>query len=159
MPIRRVVTGFDAAGAPTVLFDGAAPGEMQFPPAVGGSAVDLWCSEVVPVDTTSTDDPTDGTPFELMPAGALFRIIELEPGEHAPLWHTTATVDFNYVAAGEATVLLGDDGAVVEEITLSAGDTLVHRGPRHAWVNRGPEVCRLVSACVAATLPEGVHPG
>ena len=158
MDVRRVVTGFGDDGEATVLFDGDAPARIDMPPAVGASAVDLWRSDTVPLDTTSATDPTEA-PFALMPPGSLFRIIEFAPGDHQPLWHATASVDFNYVASGEVTVLLGDEGAVTEEVHLRAGDTFVHRGPRHAWVNRGTEPCRLVCASVAATLPDGFTPG
>lgn len=158
MAVRRVVTGFAADGSAAVLFDGPAPAEVHLPPEVGATLVDLWRSDTVPLDTASTSDSTAGD-FALMPPGALFRIIDLEPGTSAPLWHTTASVDFTYVASGEVTVRLGDEGAVTQEIHLAAGDTFVHRGPRHAWVNRGNEVCRLVCASVAATLPDGVEPG
>lgn len=157
MSIRRVVTGFDTGGTATVLFDGPAPGAMDLPPEAG-SVVDLWRSDAVPLDTTTTDDPTDGAGFVLMPPGSLFRVMEMPPGSDRPFWHTTPTVDFTYIAAGEATLLLGDEGNVTHEITLQTGDTLVHRGPHHAWVNRGSEVCRLISACVAASLPPDVQP-
>jgi hypothetical protein len=56
-------------------------------------------------------------------------------------------------------VLLGDEGAVTDEIHLLAGDTFVARGPRHAWVNAGGNTLRIVSACVAASLPEGIEAG
>ena len=158
MSIRRVVTGFTADGSPTVLFDGPAPAEMTLPPEVGASLVDLWRSDSLPLDTVDRADATDVT-FELMPAGSLFRVIDLQPGTQAPMWHTTASVDFNYVASGEVSVLVGDEGADPIEVSLRAGDTFVHRGPRHAWLNRGDEVCRLVCTSVAASLPPGVSPG
>ncbi|MFV0316825.1 MAG: cupin domain-containing protein [Microthrixaceae bacterium] len=157
MEIRRVVTGFDGERA-AVLYDGPAPATVDMPSGVGASAVDLWKSPSIPLDTTSPDDPTTTTPFELMPSGALFRIIDLEPGDHTPLWHTTASVDFNYVVSGTVKVLLGDEAAVTDEVHLTAGDTFVHRGPRHAWVNSGEEVCRLVCSSVAAELPPDVQP-
>ncbi len=158
MSIRRVVTGFTPAGKPTVLFDGPAPAEMAMPPEVGATLVDLWRSDAVPLDTTSTGDAT-GAEFVLMPAGSLFRVIDLEPGTVNPLWHTTASVDFNYVVAGAVTVLIGAEGDVPIEVHLEAGDTFVHRGPRHAWVNRGAQPCRLVCASVVADLPPGVTAG
>lgn len=158
MSIRRVVTGFDETGAPTVLFDGAAPAETALPPEVGATLVDLWRSESLPLETTSTGDAT-AADFALMPPGSLFRVIDLEPATAEPLWHTTASVDFTYVASGRVTVLVGDEGTEPIEIELAAGDTFVHRGPRHAWVNRGDEPCRLVCTSVAATLPAGVEAG
>jgi hypothetical protein len=149
MAIRRVVTGRDGTRGPVVLFDGPAPAETVMPPEVGATLTDLWRSDTVPLDTLATDDATAGA-FELMPAGALFRVIDLEAGTREPLWHATASVDFNYVVTGQVTVLLGDEGGPVTEIDLAAGDTLVHRGPRHAWVNRGTSTCRLVCSSIAA---------
>ena len=159
MGIRRVVTGFDADGNGVVLSDGEAPAEMELPAAVGATLVDVWKSQEVPLHTTSAVDPTTTSEFQLMPPGSLFRVIDLEPGDHTPMWHTTASVDFNYVVSGEVTVLLGEEGAVTDEVQLAAGDTFVHRGPKHAWVNRGDEVCRLVCTSVSALLPPGVVPG
>jgi quercetin dioxygenase-like cupin family protein len=51
----------------------------------------------------------------------------------APGMHTTATVDFEVVLSGSATLEL-DDGAMV---TLHAGDTVVQNGTRHRWANPG----------------------
>ena len=157
MEIRRVVTGYDDARRPAVLSDGPAPASVELPPAVGAALVDLWRSASLPLGTTGTDDPTTGA-FDLMPAGCLFRIIELEPGHHDPLWHTTATVDFVYVASGEVTVRYGDATEPDGQVVLHAGDTVVQRGLPHAWVNDGPAPCRLVNVSVAATLPPGVAP-
>lgn len=159
MAIRRVVTGFDEQGRGVVLSDGPAPAEMQLPAAVGAQLVDLWKAQELPLHTTSAIDPTTTSEFQLMPPGCLFRVIDLEPGDHAPMWHTTASVDFNYVVSGEVTVLLGDEGAVTDRVRLSAGDTFVHRGPKHAWHNTGRGPCRLVCTSVAAQLPPGVEVG
>ncbi len=111
MEIRRIVTGYDDAGRPTVCSDGPAPAVVDLPPEVGASIVDLWRSDTLPLGTVGAADPTVDAPFTLMPPGSLFRVIELAPGEHAPLWHTTASVDFVYVASGTATLLHGDPDA------------------------------------------------
>lgn len=157
MQVRRVVTGFDSAGSPKVVSDGVAGATVELPPAVGASLVDLWRSDSVPLPTSGDEDPTKDE-FALMPAGSLFRIIELAPGDHSPMWHTTASVDFIYVASGEVTMLHGDE-TTPEETRFDAGDTIVQRGIRHAWVNRGAVTCRLINTSVAATLPPGVEVG
>jgi hypothetical protein len=156
MEIRRVVTGYDERGAPTVVFDSLASAVVDLPPAVGASLVDLWRSDSLPLATVGNDDPTTGE-FALMPSGSLFRVIDLAPGDHQPMWHTTASVDFIYVARGEATLLYGAESSP-NELTLATGDTIVQRGIAHAWTNRGADVCRLVNVSVAATLPEGLRP-
>ena len=156
MQIRRVVTGYRTSGDPGVVMDGPAPAVVELPPDVGASLVDLWRSDVLPLSTVGSDDATAGA-FTLMPAGCLFRVIELHPGDHAPLWHTTASVDFIYIASGTATLLHGVPDAP-SVLTLAAGDTIVQRGIPHAWVNRGTELCRIVNVSVAATLPDGITP-
>jgi hypothetical protein len=152
-----VVTGYDASNAPAVFSDGDAPAVVDLPAEVGASMVDLWRSDSLPLDTVGGDDPTLGAAFALMATGTLFRIIDLDPGDHAPLWHTTASVDFIFVAAGDATMLFGDPEAP-DSRTLATGDTIVQRGIHHAWVNRGIDTCRIVNVSVAAVLPEGIAP-
>jgi len=130
MEIRRSVTGYDERGAPTVVFDSFASEAVDLPPGVGASLVDLWRSDSLPLATSGNDDPTTGE-FALMPSGSLFRIIDLAPGDHKPLWHTTASVDFIYIARGEATLLYGAE-SIPHELTLATGDTIVQRGIAHA---------------------------
>ena len=156
MDIRRVVAGYGDDGIPAILSDAPAPAVVDLPPAVGASLVDLWRSESLPLTAAGRDDPTLAE-FALMP-GCLFRVIDLAPGEHAPLWHTTATVDFNYVVSGEVTFLHGAEDAP-SAVVVRAGESVVVRGIRHAWSNRGPATCRLVCSSVAAVLPAGVEPG
>lgn len=144
--IRRVVVGPESTGGTRVLSDGPAPAVTELPSVPGTALVDLWRSDAVPLPTPTEQDPT-AVPFELMPPGSLFRIIDLAPlGDGEPLWHATPTVDFVYVASGSVTLLL--EGSEVE---LTAGDSVVVGGVRHAWANRSDETCRLVDASVAAT--------
>ena len=150
MALRRVVTGFDADNEPVVLFDGEAPVVTELAPSVGATLIDLWRADAVPLDTTSTADPTlEG--FPLMPAGAVFRIIDFAPSTADPMWHTTASADFNYVVSGAITVLIGSAGGPVTEVGLAEGDVYIHRGPCHAWVNRA--VARPVGSSAPASRP------
>jgi quercetin dioxygenase-like cupin family protein len=54
--------------------------------------------------------------------------------------HTTPTIDFEVVLAGEAILEL-DDGATVH---LRTGDTVVQNGTRHRWANPGDVPATLV---------------
>ena len=113
MQIRRVVTGYSTSGAPTVVVDGPAPAVVHLPADVGASLVDLWRSDTVPLSTVGSGDPTEEAAFTLMPPGSLFRIIELQPGDHAPLRHTTASpVDFIYIAHGIGHAVVWRSGRV-----------------------------------------------
>jgi quercetin dioxygenase-like cupin family protein len=60
--------------------------------------------------------------------------------------HTTATIDFIYVAEGEIWLELDDK----KEIHLKTGDSLVQNGVRHAWRNHGTKPCTLVVTIVGA---------
>lgn len=141
--IRRVVLGPGEDDHAVVCFDGAAPAITELPAVPGTALVDLWRSEAVPLTATASD-PTLGD-FELMPAGSLFRIIDLAPtGDDEPMWHRTASVDFIYVAAGAVTCRYRGGS-----VDLVAGDSIVQQGIEHAWVNDGPGVCRLINVSVA----------
>jgi quercetin dioxygenase-like cupin family protein len=65
----------------------------------------------------------------------------LEP-DHAGM-HTTQTVDFDVVLAGEVWLEL-DDG---KEVLLKAGECVVQNGTRHAWHNRSKEKC-VIAVCL-----------
>ncbi len=60
--------------------------------------------------------------------------------------HTTDTVDYDVILAGELWIEL-DDGV---EAHLKPGDCVVQNGTRHAWRNRGSENCVMVSFLVGA---------
>lgn len=107
--IRRVVTGTDEAGEAVVLSDGDAPAVTTLPQVPGTALVDLWRDDALPPDLVGTADPTAGD-FDLMPAGTLFRIIELAPSDAEPMWHQTPSIDFVYVASGSCTFLYPGGG-------------------------------------------------
>jgi uncharacterized cupin superfamily protein len=48
----------------------------------------------------------------------------------------TRTLDFALILEGEVTLVLD-----LEEVHLSAGDTVVLRGANHAWSNRSDKPC------------------
>ncbi|MGI8792588.1 MAG: cupin domain-containing protein [Acidimicrobiales bacterium] len=173
MGIRRVVTGHNAAGKAvfasdevvdpttlalvpgaefyrlwgadeTVRFPGAGsmPAHVQYFPPVGGFRFGLF--SVAPDSVVLSDDLD-------IPA-ALAELEEKLPGMAAhmepanPGMHTTATVDYEFVASGRVVLEL-DDG---ERRELVAGDTVVQNGTRHAWRNPYDEPCLLVVVLVGA---------
>ena len=177
-PIRRVVTGHDAAGRSVFVMDGAAPHVYQ---RTSGSAVvtELWETRMMPADNGGNAETTDHA-FRLAPPknGTVFRVIEYPPdrqrlaalerqrasaddgsGHSAafdrgsprhPGFHKTSSVDYAIVLSGEIYALM-DAG----EVLLKAGDVLIQRGTNHAWSNRGDD-----SAYVAFVLidAEAVYP-
>jgi quercetin dioxygenase-like cupin family protein len=78
-PIRRVVTGHDAAGRSVFITDAAAPHVYNRSP---GSAVvtELWETRATPADNIGNNEVTDH-PFRLAPPrnGSVFRIVEYPP--------------------------------------------------------------------------------
>ncbi|HUZ74710.1 MAG TPA: cupin domain-containing protein [Stellaceae bacterium] len=158
-PIRRVVTGHDAAGKSIFISDGPAPHVMDRGTA-STNVTELWETRATPADNHGSDDPTDH-PFRLPPPknGSVFRIIEYppdklrvtalrQPGAAAhdspsegyvrdlgnarhPGFHKTASIDYVIVLSGEIYALM-DEG----EVLLKTGDVLIQRGTSHAWSNR-----------------------
>jgi len=158
-PIRRVVTGHNAAGKSVFVMDGAAPHVYSRSP---GSAVvtALWETRASPADNRGNAEVTDRA-FKLASPkhGTVFRIIEYPPDRERlgalaaqraaaddgsghgdafdrgaprhPGFHKTASVDYAIVLSGEIYALM-DEG----EVLLRAGDVLVQRGTNHAWSNR-----------------------
>ena len=70
-----------------------------------------------------------------------------ELGEHPQLqgvdengFHTTRTVDFDYVMEGEIVMHLDD-----ERVTLKKGDCVIQQGTRHAWHNESAKPAILVA--------------
>jgi hypothetical protein len=172
-PIRRVVTGHDAAGRSVFVMDAPAPQVYCRSP---GSAVvtELWETRSAPADNRGNAEVTDH-PFRLVPPnnGTVFRIIEYPPDKrrlaaleaqragaddgsgHAaafdrgaprhPGFHKTASVDYAIVLAGEIYALM-DEG----EVLLKAGDVLIQRGTNHAWSNRSDAPATLAFVLIDA---------
>jgi len=181
MRVRRVTTGHDAAGKAIVvsdsLVDGIAP--MLLP---GAEFHRLWGADRPPQFPDAGTQP-DG-PSYFPPLGGfrfmMFTVAPLSPSQraaidrdalaadleaklpglaeyiepHSPGMHTTDTIDFEYIIAGEVWLEL-DEGAMVH---LRAGDTVVQNGTRHAWRNTGCEPCQIVVFMVGVPRkPSGIE--
>ncbi len=170
MNIRCVITGHDAAGRSVITRDEAVPPQG----ALGYEFHRLWGSDerpTVPTDGKAHQPslyfPSPGGyrfGFFVIPpandaippeqfAAALPEFHEKLPGlvdvlepDH-PGMHTTDTVDFDVVMAGEVWLEL-DDG---KEVLLKAGDCVVQNGTRHAWHNRAKEKCVIAVCLLGAT--------
>ena len=174
MNVRRVVTGQTAEGKSVFVSDEeVAPITVGLLP--GAEFHRIWGSDrTVQLPTGGTAPPaeryfppTDGFRFGLFTLGpdsvtlpddldvgaALVELGRKLPGlaeamEPAnPGMHTTDTVDFDYVLAGEVWLEL-DDGA---QVHLHAGDCVVQNGTRHAWRNRSSSPCVILVAIVGAS--------
>jgi len=137
--IRRVVTGLDAEGRSTVLFDDRAAGH--------NSRV-LWHSPAMPADNSGSRD----TGNVLFNGGMLGRsastliISEMNAAQTVhPFVHATDTLDYVVVLRGRIELLL-EAGSV----ELEAGDCVVDRGVAHAWRVLGDEPAMMAVAFMPA---------
>jgi naringenin degradation protein FdeH len=171
-PMRRVVTGHNAAGKSVFVSDGPSPHALELPGMPGLVLTNLWITDDAPADNAGSADAA-ARPVVLEPAarGTIFRVVDFPPdkdvmgkmdrgkafaamGAHAamdkdasrhPGMHKTSTVDYALVLDGEIWALM-DEG----EVLLRAGDCLVQRGTNHAWANRGDRPCRVAFILVGA---------
>ncbi len=111
--------------------NGAMPHVVSYFPALGGFRVGFF--------TLPPRDATAQPGEALDPTPALKEFEEKLPGlvqylePDAPGMHTTPTIDFDLVIAGEIVLEL-DNGATK---TLRPGDIVVQNGTRHRWRNDG----------------------
>jgi mannose-6-phosphate isomerase-like protein (cupin superfamily) len=108
----------------------AADGRSYFPP-VGGYRFGLVT--IPPAGTQPRSDLDISEALAEMERDLPGMLAHTEPDD--PGMHTTDTIDFEVILAGELVLEL-DDGA---EKVLRPGDTVVQNGTRHRWHNRGPE--------------------
>jgi mannose-6-phosphate isomerase-like protein (cupin superfamily) len=150
--MKRVVTGHDDEGNPTILFEGEPPTVMDFGAIV---TTEIWVTDSTPPDLEGRED-TSLRDWEIDPParGSAFRVVRImpssersQPQEADPEFlgaHRTATVDYVVVIAGEITMVIGG-----REITLGPGDCVVQRGTAHDWENRGSEPCILAGVLLS----------
>ena len=173
MQVRRVVTGQTTEGKSVFVSDEAVDATtLTLLP--GWEFHRMWGADeppVLPTDGTRPEAPRYFPPaggvrcglFTVGPSGAevveeidveaaLGELDERLPGmaevmePEAPGMHTTDTVDFDFVVAGEVHLEL-DDGA---EVLLRPGDLVVQNGTRHRWNNRSSEPCTILVVLLGA---------
>lgn len=167
MKLRRVLTGHDHAGKAVFVRDDLLDG-VQVALLPGLELHTLWCARAptsASADMEQAVDmnwfpPVGGIRFfhmvlpaeggELLPvadqASAIAEMQAKVPGlletmePDAPGMHRSDSIDCLFVLSGQPVLEL-DDGA---EVTLQAGDTVIQRGTRHRWHNRGNTPARMV---------------
>ncbi len=173
MGIRRVVTGHTKDRKTTIASDSTVDGETAAP-FPGFEQHTIWGADgppTLPNDgsmapfanyfpplggfrfTVVTFAPESSTKLTYVDPEAVRSELEtIWPGLVAtqdpdnPRMHASATTDFIYVIAGDISLELGDG----QEVHLSAGDTLIQNGTRHAWHNKSKMPCRMVVCLVGA---------
>ena len=151
--VRRIVTGWDAEGRSTIVLDAEAGNYTDHSPGV--RTTEIWETGRALADAAATSG-VEHRQFTLEPpdAGTIFRYVEFAPGEGVdePFMHMTNTVDYIVIIEGEIYCVM-EEG----EVLMKAGDALVQRGTRHAWVNRSESPCLLASVLISAAPEEGVR--
>jgi cupin domain len=153
--MNRVVTGYDATGAPAILQQGAPPTIIH---AGRYTTTELWVSDRGPLTPTSGDNSTREWALEPPPGGACFRIVEIAPaeaggdavsdGSHEEFQgaHATDTLDYVTILRGQVTLVVGGT-----EVDLGPGDSVVQQpGVPHDWQNRGAGTAVMVGVLVSA---------
>lgn len=143
-PVRRIVTGHDAAGRAVFRADELLPVE---PIASGDAAFSLvWTTATVPADNNDDTDGRDREAGLTLHGGSVIRIVDMLPGGQSP-FHRSSSIDYGIVLSGAVELEL-DDGAVT---TARAGDVIVQRGTIHLWRNpSSTEVCRIAFVLIEA---------
>ena len=165
-PIRRIVVhDYDNGAKSGALSDGPSPDVHTDPARPGFAATRLWVTDRTPA---RIQKETLNTPHTIEPpkAGSLCRYLQIPPdavwkgkvgskevqsyfasmGSPAastysgaaphPYMQKTRTLDFALIIEGDVTLVLD-----LEEVHLTAGDTVVLRGANHAWSNRSSKPC------------------
>ena len=158
--MNRVVTGYDEAGNPAIIHNGAPPTVIH---AGRYRTTEVWVSDPTPPAVTRSDPSTRSWGLEPPPGGTCFRIVEIAPGdaddaaasEEGELdaqadgfqeAHATQTLDYVAVLSGQVTLVVGGS-----EVTLGPGDCVVQQpGVPHDWLNRSSERVVLAGVLLSA---------
>ena len=151
--VRRVVSGVGPDGRSTVVEDAASPYLVQSIPGYV-QHTEIWTTPSPPPGEGPLADGALGAPTEsydpVDPRGTICRVVCFQPDppgtDPDDLMHSTTTVDYIVVLAGEITCIY-EDGS---DVTLGPGEILVQRGVPHSWSNRGEVPCTYVSVQVGA---------
>ena len=182
-PVRRVVTGHDAAGRAIIQSD-APPTRVQVVGEHGPTFYEIWNTR----ETPAPIDRQGGEPVEaqltLAPpkGGTRIRVLDIPPetAQMATIDAASARAHFAEIGAAEASthgqgeskhpfmhrtqsvdygiVLEGEITLIVDEgeTTVRAGDIVVQRGTNHGWANRSGANCRIAFILVDGRFTDGL---
>ena len=175
-PLRRIVVRDNPEGTKSgALSDGPSPDVHLDSARPGYAATRMWVTNATPA---RIENETLNKPHTIEPpkAGSVCRYLQIPPdaawqgkvgskevaayfasmGSPAastyssaaphPYMQKTRTLDFALILEGEVTLVLD-----LEEVHLSAGDTVVLRGSNHAWSNRTDKPCLIAMSMHDAT--------
>ncbi|MES2414755.1 MAG: cupin domain-containing protein [Pseudomonadota bacterium] len=144
-PIRRIVTGHNAAGKAIVVSDGPATNTKRPDDMVTSTL--MWVTDQAPSDLLLDGDAGARKIGTAPPAGGTrFAVLDLLPGNEFHGQHRTDTVDYVICLLGEIDMALDD-----EVVHMKAGDIMIQRGTNHAWMNRSTQPARIAFVLIDAT--------
>jgi hypothetical protein len=169
-PVRRIVTGHDAAGKAIVIEAGPLPTVVPIEKIPGTVFHEIWSTAATPAPVGNGADPTTG-PLVLPPPrhGSRIRIVDIPPDTEEFLSRGAARMNDAFTQIGDAAASTVkatsphplmhrtesvDYGIVLEgamtlvlddsEVPLAQGDIVIQRGTNHARANRSGAICRML---------------
>lgn len=146
-PIVRLVTGTNADGIGTMLYD-YTPTEAV--PLNGSTITRLWETGPVPTSYTITEDKAKvaGNAYRDGFGGTNLYMADIPPGsslEDIPM-HRQESLDYVAILSGEIYLILED-----REVLMKPGDILVQGGNLHSWENRSNQYTRMLVVVLTAS--------
>jgi mannose-6-phosphate isomerase-like protein (cupin superfamily) len=175
-PIRRVVTGLNAAGRSVVLSDETVSSAFEVPQWPGRGVTAVWSLDRSPASNLDTDLPSPVTSFPKAGSGGMSLMImhippeselqSMPPEQRAkltiPVAHTfpeamdidtSKSYQMHATDTADLLVMLSGELTLIMdegEVTLKPFDTVIQRGVNHGWINRGKEPVLIAAAVVDA---------
>ena len=143
-PIRRVVTGLNAAGRSIILSDETVTSAFEMPQWQGRGVTAVWSSNQSPESELEGMSPELRAQLTVPVARSFPEAMEIDTSKSYQM-HATDTGDYLIMLSGELTMMT-DEG----EVTLKPFDTLIQRGVNHGWINRGTQPALIASAILDA---------
>lgn len=178
-PVRRIVTGHNAAGQAIIANDGSPSRVFDQLGEPGLVFHEVWHTSAAPTRIAASGVEPIETKLTLPPPkhGTRIRVLDIPPESHEtlqldaetakshfeqigggsahssnsrhPYMHRTETVDYGIVLEGEI-VLIMDEG----ETLVRQGDIVIQQGTNHAWSNRSGNNCRIAFILVDGQFDE-----
>jgi mannose-6-phosphate isomerase-like protein (cupin superfamily) len=183
-PVRRIVTGHDAAGRAIIQDDGPVPRVQRVGGPHGPQFFEVWNTRATPapIDRSSGEPAEHGIQLAPPKNGTRIRVLDVPPDDaaFANISSEQAAAHFAEVGAAGASSHTGaatrhafmhrtetvDYGIVLEgEITLImdegetvayAGDIVIQRGTNHGWANRSSRNCRIAFILIDGRYRDGL---
>jgi quercetin dioxygenase-like cupin family protein len=183
-PVRRVVTGHDAAGKAIIQQDGAVPRTQRIGGPHGPMFYEVWNTRdtPAPIDRASGEPPEEGIQLAPPKRGTRIRVLDIPPEDTSIAAVTPEEAKAHFAEVGAATASSHtatgsrhafmhrtetiDYGIVLEgEVTLimdegeavvRAGDIVIQRGTNHGWANRSGRHCRIAFILIDGTFTDGL---